>query len=77
MLQDGLLKSGLNKTVIKMNQMEAILEWKHLFRKASLEHNKALEETALKFRKEIEHEFDIDTAELVEIAYKKRAEQDD
>ncbi len=48
-----------------------------MFQRASLEHNRLLEARALSFRKEIEQEFDIDTAELVEIAYGKRAEIDD
>ncbi|GAH08466.1 unnamed protein product [marine sediment metagenome] len=43
-----------------------------MFQKASLENNRFLEEQALKFRKEIEKEFDIDTSELVEIAYDKK-----
>ncbi len=48
-----------------------------MFQRASLEHNRLHEAQALSFRKEIEAEFDIDTAELVEIAYKKRVEQDE
>ena len=53
------------------------MEWKQMFQRASLEHNRLLEEQALNFRKEIEVEFGIDTAELVEIAYKKRVEIDE
>lgn len=48
-----------------------------MFQQASLEHNRLLEAQALSFRKEIETEFDIDTAELVEIAYKHRGETND
>ncbi len=48
-----------------------------MFQRASLEHNRLHEAEALSYRKEIEKEFDIDTAELVEIAYRNRVEKDE
>ena len=67
----------LSKTVKQMNQREKILKWRHLFQKASLEHNRLLEAGALQFRKEIEKEYGIDTAELVELAYSKKSEENE
>lgn len=42
-----------------------------MFRQAQESRSQLLEDRALAFRKQIEQEFDIDTAEIVDIAYKK------